>query len=737
MQESAHSTYCFSSSKHWSAGLADRIHASDEGLAVASRLSLSGLRGTSVVDSTSAITIDPCGDLYWVRSTFELMRMLDSGPLSVGSLGRVDPSGSWQPVSLVVGFHRIWLLIVDEDKEESQLLRYEASGLQRLSTVSTPRSAIALCGDEGDGVWVVRGGTGDRATVERLDADGELLGSPRELPVPLKRAAIARTADGDMLVLDPAPINDPCEIPLAWRIWRIDPCAATQDKPAEVFRLPVSMHGCYHNFPSFDPDRIAVDRKGRVLLVDRARGDLWILSFNGEVLAQHTNVAPQAWKPLSGIATAQQLFFSGAMGLARLTESDRATGSRPDSMPTYITPVLRSPDGVLQGWARADLDAVLPDGSTFEISVAATSDENVVREVQQVIEHTALTTLHKKISVEELLPWEEASTTFFNGSEWPQSRPIRIPLDHICGTHLWLRIRVHTTEGAPVPKIKRLRVHYPNVGLTSYLPAIYSESKSGRAWLRRFVMLFESIFGDLDTELHNLPRRIDPLTAEDAWLPTLLGWLGFPAPEGLTACEQRVLLRAAPSLRKWRGTSTGLVKLLEVFEGLRFSVNDAGEEHPPWVLPTDDLPVAGPRLGRETLVLCAPQPGFRLGSSGVLGAQALGETTLDSTALFARRSLVVSILVEESGSHRERRERFLRRYIPFFIPAHCRYRLRFVAPSRLNRAMRVGDPIPLEGAGPQRIGDGAQVGRIRLPYSSMERGYLDESALLDDGFWLP
>ena len=316
----------------------------------------------------------------------------------------------------------------------------------------------------------------------------------------------------------------------------------------------------------------------------------------------------------------------------------------------------------------------------------------------------------------------------YRGGAWPKGRPLRYPLHEIDETHLWLRLRVHSIPGGPPPAVRTLRVFYPDISYTRYLPAVYQETPAAARLLRRLMAVFESVFGDLETELVELPRRIDPQTAPEAWLPFLLSWLGLPAATELEPGDQRKLLVRAADLLSSRGTVSALQDLLELLVGRGFAVTDNAAGPAPWTLPARRRAGGGPRLGCDTLVLAQRQPGFRLGCAA-LGEEPLGYSTLEPARLFARRSGSVQIWVAASGRRRQRLEPLLHRYLPYFIPAHCRFRLRFVSAGELRRCPRLGPDLILEGGGPARLGDDARAGSLRLPKRAAEGVFLDESTL--------
>jgi phage tail-like protein len=101
-----------------------------------------------------------------------------------------------------------------------------------------------------------------------------------------------------------------------------------------------------------------------------------------------------------------------------------------------------------------------------------------------------------------------------------------------------------------------------------YLPYIYSED----AFMGRFLLLFEDLFGPLDQSIAHLSMYLDPRTAPESFLPVLAGWLGLVLDERWPAERKRAILQAAVELYDLRGTARGLAKLLEASSGGRAEI---------------------------------------------------------------------------------------------------------------------------------------------------------------------
>ncbi len=754
-------SYYFTRESHWRSGVYDLLAPDNTALSAPRQLMAIPVAETSAEDATSALSVHPCGDLYWVRpGSFELMRLRPRGAYSVGRLNLGFRTGDWQPLELVAGaeFNRL-LTAADDNDGSAKMFSYLSDKLQRLAMLRARMTPLAITSDRRDGMWIVSGDANRDARLIHIDAGRNVTGVIRS-GFTLLKAAIGSSCDGRYLfVLDARPQTGPCDAELSWRLWRID----TYDKasqPQLLTELPKADCACYRDYPEFCPDKIAVNDQDQLFLLDRTRAELWKLSAAGVLLGRYTEIvsprrqrdcefdgdpAPDSCKadtgqpPLRvyGIAAGADVFISYPGGIARLESLATADRLVSDQIPIYITPALQSPIGVNSGWLRADIDAMLGAESAIEVDVASTSDRATIDKIQALFKgpaHSMNSRLSKIESELQRLTRRPDPPLVFRGDEAASRQRFRVPLDDIDDTHIWLRLRFHTPRASVAPVFERLRVIYPNVSFTRHLPAVYRDDGMDPAAVRmtqRLVAIFESLFGDLDLELEDLPRHLDPKTAPADWLPFLLRWLGFPAPSELDGDQQRVLLQHAHELLGKRGTRAGLALFLRLVTDSDYEIVDSGLAPGPWSLPGRSS--TGSRLGCDTLVLCQKQPGFRLGETARLEHQPLGESPLDPVELFARRSRWIVIRIDKA--HAPMRS-LIERYLPYLIPAHCRYRLQFVAPHTLHRTPVLDGDLRLDQPGPARVGEDTELGHTRLPRSPRYGITLGQTTYLGSDLYL-
>lgn len=174
-----------------------------------------------------------------------------------------------------------------------------------------------------------------------------------------------------------------------------------------------------------------------------------------------------------------------------------------------------------------------------------------------------------------------------------------------------------------------------------YLPALYANDD----FMGRFLMLFESFWNPVDTQIGALANYFDPAMTP----PQLLGWLGswlnVDLNGHLPENRQRLLIQRAARLYRQRGTKGGLAAMLELWTGASVAII----EHR-----SDNL-----RLGKN----------MRLGRGVALGRR-------NAPHSFTVRVCLPNEAGESQAEHLERHER-LRPMVEQLIqaekPAHTTY----------------------------------------------------------------
>jgi phage tail-like protein len=93
------------------------------------------------------------------------------------------------------------------------------------------------------------------------------------------------------------------------------------------------------------------------------------------------------------------------------------------------------------------------------------------------------------------------------------------------------------------------------------LPAFYYRDD----FMGRFLMLFESFWDPIETQIAHIYAYFDPKMTPSRFLPWLASWLGLLLDERLPEVQQRRLLLSATWLLRRRGTKPALKRYLEIY----------------------------------------------------------------------------------------------------------------------------------------------------------------------------
>jgi phage tail-like protein len=659
--------YRFGRAAQWEAGARSNLELRDDGLIVPRELAIEPIHGAGRLGAGALPAVDARGHIWLRPESRELMRRPPQGSRGVVELGTLD--GPAPARRILVGPTVIWVLAGDG------LDRYNAATLQRLSPVEVAAGwkASDTAGDGGDGLWLAEGHPSGRWRLRHVDCWGRSCRAPIELSGPRDgELAITSSPDGVSLVA-------------------IDPEHATTAQVADA------LTGTLRHI-ELDPVHLG----GRTFLTTTAGDRIHLITptevgvavyqvlslAQGDVEDhQRLEVPSSLGRPTALAGGSAGLVVACSHGLGEIVSREGVAEQRQS---IFITPALVSPLGPRSGWNRAEIDVVLPAGTTMDVDWASTESAWLIRQVADLLDRPVTAGLVDRL--DELLPWRHDEMVTYRGTgDNVGVEKLAALLDGVKETTLWLRIRLHTPPGRTPPSLVSLRVRYPDVSYLDHLPAIYREQVPGARDLRQILAPYELLFDGLDEALASLLDRIDPATAGDDWTPYLLSWLGFPPLGDLPARPRQQLLKTAAVILDRRGTREGLQKLLDVVTGERATVADTADEPAGWFLGSGDVPSVGvspARLGFDTIALAQRPEPSRPGTM-VVGQTHLGQGCPDPALMLAQRAATVTIRLELDREQQKDLKPIIDRLLPVFVPAHCRLRLVYTGADSAYRSRQL------------------------------------------------
>jgi phage tail-like protein len=468
--------------------------------------------------------------------------------------------------------------------------------------------------------------------------------------------------------------------------------------------------------PCFVATSLSCDSRDRIFLTgaDDKAGYVLVLDGDGNVV--DSIPLDSLDLPVNGVAANNEtLVLAGPRGLLRFGSATSVPKSTGELRCLLITPMMFSPDrDGEKGWLRMEASATLPEGTTLEITFAATDKDDIRSRLNSIWADASLSASRRIQELIELPDVWHAKTVFHGSARQTTNAevPLSAPLFDASDNHLWGCVTLIASPGAALPQISQLRVIYPERSLMEELPAIFRRSENSPEFLRSLVGVLEATTQELDGRIGTMSSRLHPDTAPDAWLNFVARWLGVPWDDALNSDQKKNLLQHAADLARSRGTRSGLETLLLcLIPGTppRFRVTDA----------TADFGFA--------IVGDATSPGSAL--PAMLGGPTRWSSELDSHAVLGYTrlpcpgqledgawQLAGKIRIEVAASSKERKQwdPWLRTLLTEMVPVTAQVQLRWVSASAL-RSDDLNGTLTLEPEPLAHLGTDAVTGQARLP----------------------
>lgn len=226
----------------------------------------------------------------------------------------------------------------------------------------------------------------------------------------------------------------------------------------------------------------------------------------------------------------------------------------------YYSPAF---DSVRPGmtWHKAVLEAEIPENTQIKVAYRIAEYDDLAAYYPAPGDSPA--DLENKAAFLAAVKW---STPLTNPRDALIFDPENDPGNKAAGRYFWLKIELIGTE-LQSPTLESVRVYLPRQSYLRYLPAVYQEDSHSRAFLERFLALFETCFTTLEGEIDRVSRLFDPGSVPVEFMDDLAAWLGIAADENWPEAKRRQLIKQAVSLYKKRGTCAGIAEIIELFTG--------------------------------------------------------------------------------------------------------------------------------------------------------------------------
>jgi phage tail-like protein len=461
---------------------------------------------------------------------------------------------------------------------------------------------------------------------------------------------------------------------------------------------------------SFTPRLIAVDPEGNLFVSDGTSA-VHEFSPDGGYVGDSGDKETSSVAAISAMTVGPQgqLYVAAPPGIAAF---DRDAGIAGNAG-AFFSGTLDSGIEREGAWQRIDFVADIDDGGAVDVFYATTGERTLVDAVSGILAQqtsvaarvAALASLfegrwHGPHALRAAVPPARVAT----GEDVLVQRPTHSVLFRPdTKRYLWLKIVVSGLAPRATAVVREMRVYYPRLSYLRYLPAAYQEDKVSREFLERFLSLFETAFGSLETIIDAVPDLFDASRTPAPFLDWLAQWLALAVEEDWPAAVKRELIARASELYGRKGTPGGLSEFIRILTGRSPVIRESFRTEQPSVLGGSAYLGSGTRLVERPSEDLPVHRRTRLGSGSILGATEIRRETTRPLNPFAASAHRFTVVLDMPPQQFRRHARGLHRVIREQSPAHAAYDIRLVSGTVVGSDGVVGF-VQVENPMPFRLG---------------------------------
>jgi phage tail-like protein len=310
---------------------------------------------------------------------------------------------------------------------------------------------------------------------------------------------------------------------------------------------------------------LAVNRDGALWIVRQGETVAHHIDHDGtilETIARRDDLAPHFDPPLVRALSDGSLLLNACDPPTRFAPDGTRLPDPPQALlaPTFTragTYVSHPVDSRIETcvWHRIELDLTLPPGTSVAVA-CLTAD----------------------------VPLSDTAVMALPATSWTRLPPISganpdVLITAPPGRYLWLRLDLKG-PGDASPRVGRVEIEFPRVGLARLLPAAFREDPVSADLTDRFTAVLDRPLLDVEARIDHHAALYDPEAAPAKpgadMLSFLASWLGLRFEGRWPVERRRRLLRAMGRLLYLRGTVEGLRQALIAYFGWRADHTGAG-----------------------------------------------------------------------------------------------------------------------------------------------------------------
>jgi phage tail-like protein len=669
----------FKTVEQWSSGLLYRVDMLESGgIALYStpafRHWVEAAEGIAV---PGALAVDECGQVYIIDNQACRIHMYDPGTNILQQLPCVGlcDAESGEPANLkkiIIHGFTIWIL----DTENKNIKGFSRENFQIKYIIDNLKEPVDF-GVDSEGCLYVAGR--DSKEIFKYTGRGELVPKFGQ-SVLQEPVSLAVGKDNTIYVIDRDAVG-----------------FHTFTNQGEY----TGLIGEFSSIPgTFQDPAIAIDKEGNIYVSDSSTGMIHQFDPDGSFIG--TFSIPGVSKDILGIGIDPRgnLYVSTPRGIGFF--SKQQAYSKENGI--YYSKTL---DSGIKGcqWHRLKLDMDLPPRTAVDVYYYPTDDTALKDAVESCLSDEKKSTQERAGCIDDLIEWKGPG---------PEKNPQDMLFQEGTGRYLWLKLELSTFEEMVRPSVTGMRVYYPRISYLRYLPAIYQEDPVSKEFLERFLSIFESQFYDLEIDISQIFKYLDPGTTPASFLKWLGSWLNLALEEDWEEDKKRALIKEAVSLYKQKGTPRGLARLIEIYTGSAPIIIEHARATKPMILSKQT------RLGIDTMITRTPIRGFRLGDDSILGRTALWHKVMSREDPFLPMVHRFTVILNLSGQEYNYFREGVIRILDEEKPAHTMYQLRSTSELGGSTYVGINTNVSDDRSGP--LGEDSTLGTGFIVFDKDEPG---------------
>jgi phage tail-like protein len=315
---------------------------------------------------------------------------------------------------------------------------------------------------------------------------------------------------------------------------------------------------------SFPPSAIAVDGKGKLVIAHSGNLHHYDLKTGGSYQGC-CKIATGHCHSMVTDPSGDLIAVGGDLGVAKIPPSTKF-----EKKGTYFSRSLDSNIYKCQ-WHKILLDiAAIPIGTSIKVWTYTSEEELKAVDIQALQDedwHTG-----QLISILKTINPSSSSQSAIINLDRNKIEPEDLLILSPPGRFLWLKIEF-AGNGTDTPTIEHLKAYFPRLSYLQYLPAVYQADPVSKDFLDRFLSIFETVLGSVETKIDRIAEYFDPDGVPDRrFLEWLAAWVDMSFYQDWSLETRRRLLRHAPELYRQRGTPAGLKQILWLIFGVKVEI---------------------------------------------------------------------------------------------------------------------------------------------------------------------